>query len=384
MPPAQPSQDGSRDAERRAQVGQLCISAEERAQRRGLPRWLWPALGAAAAVAVAAVFLLRGGSKTALPAPMALEKPSAAPAAIAPPAPSRLADILAGGRVEAGRRAEISPGRAGAVGALRVAKGVRVPAGTVLAELDNEVEKAGVEVRRAALDAFQARLAELKEGSRAEDTDAARSEVAAADAVWREARDRAERDLKLSQQGAASEAQAVQSRSSEESARARLAQARARLALTEKGSRQTAIAAAQAELARARAELAQAEASLKATRLFAPADGSILEVRLNPGETFAPGMGPALLVFGDLDHLVVKVDLPESQIARVRVGDPATATVEALAPRTFRARVEEIALEADRQKGTVEVTAALLEQDPLIRPRMSARLAIAPSSKENP
>lgn len=379
MPPAQPSQNGSRDGERRTSVSELRISAEERSAPARPRRWLWPVLGAAAVLAAASLWR-QGSAPAPAPAPMAVDEPAAA--TLAPAARSKGADLLAGGRVEAGHRAELSPGRGGVVAALRVPLGARVPAGTMLAELDNGVEKAGVEVRRAALEASLARLAELREGFRAEDTEAARSEVAAAEAVWREARERAERDRKLAEKGAASAAQALESRSSEEAARARLAQARSRLALMEKGSRQTAIAAAQAEAARARAELAQAEATLKATRLFAPTDGSILDVRLNPGETFTPGMGPALLVFGDLDHLVVKVDLPESQVARVRLGDPATATVEALAPRTFRARVEEIALEADRQKGTVEITAALLEADPLIRPRMSARLAIVPSSRK--
>ncbi len=267
------------------------------------------------------------------------------------------------------------------VAAIRVERGVRVPAGTVLAELDNEIERAGVEVRRAAVEALNAHLSELREGARPEDVETARGEVAAADAVWREARARAERDHELSQKGALSASQLLESSTSEESARARLSQARSRLSLIEKGTRRTSLVAAQAEVARARAELAQAEAALRATRLLAPSDGSVLEVRLNPGETFAPGMGPALLVFGDLEHLVVKADLPEAQATLVKVGDRALATIEALAPRTFEAKVEELSLEADRQKGTVEVTAVLLEKDPRIRARMSARLAI--TTQEN-
>jgi HlyD family secretion protein len=390
----QPSQDESREEQRRASVSQLRIAPEERARAPWRPRGLLLAAAVALAAVAFGVWLSRDGKREAAPMAGARPSPTSSPTPAATPPPAQLSaasspgtppakhttsspPILAGGRVEAGHRAELSPGRGGVVAALRVPPGARVPAGTVLAELDNEVEKAGVDVRRAALDALSARLAELKEGSRAEEGEAARSEVAAADSVWRDARLRAERDQKLLEKGAASTVQALESQSAEETARARLAQSRARLALLEKGSRHTVLAAAHAEVARARAELAQAEAALRATRLLAPTDGSILEVRLNPGETFAPGMGPALLAFGDLEHLVVKVDLPEAQVAQVRVGDAAQATVEALAPASFKARVESIALEADRQKGTVEITAALLESDPRIRPRMSARLSIS-------
>lgn len=374
---------------RSTSVGRLRLSDEERTHPPP-PRWRLPALGALVAAASLAILVTAqkraSHGATDASAPSA---PTSAPAmgdvgagaasakgVSSPAVPPRGAPLLAGGRVEAGRRAELSCGRAGVVAAIRVQRGVRVPSGTLLAELDNEVEKAGVEVRRAAVEALTARLVELREGARAEDLEAARGEVAGADAVWREAVARVDRDVVLSQKGALTPSQLLESQTGEAAARARLSQARARLALLEKGTRHTALTAAQAEVARARAELVQAEAALRATRLYAPFDGSMLEVRLNPGETFAPGMGPALLVFGDLDRLLIKADLPEAQATRVKVGDLATATVEALAPRTFPARVSELALEADRQKGTVEVTAELLEADPRIRPRMSARLAI--------
>ena len=68
-------------------------------------------------------------------------------------------------------------------------------------------------------------------------------------------------------------------------------------------------------------------------------------------------------------------------MARVRVGAPAEVTVEAISGRTFKAEVAQVALEADRQKGTVEVTVRLLETDERIRPRMSARLSITPTEK---
>ncbi len=373
----------SDDAARTASVSQLRLSDQERDAPASPRRTVVAAVVGAIAAALIAFALTRGGGSDARlgtpPGPAPAADPGAAPAMNVAPAaaPARGAPILAGGRVEAGRRAELSPGRSGVVAAIKVARGVRVPAGTVLAELDNDAEEAGVEVRRAAVEALTARLNELRDGARPEDLESARGEVTAADAIWREARARAERDRVLSEKGALTSSQLLQSETAEESARARLAQARSRLQLLEKGARPTSLAAAQAEVARAKAELAQAEAALRATRLLAPSDGSILEVRLNPGETFAPGMGPALLVFGDLDHLIVKADIPETQATRLKVGDRAVAAVEALAPKTFPARIEEIALEADRQKGTVEVTAALLEKDARIRPRMSARLSIA-------
>ena len=99
---------------------------------------------------------------------------------------------------------------------------------------------------------------------------------------------------------------------------------------------------------------------------------------MHSGEATGTDLPPPL-VLADLAHLVAKVDVPEGKATQVRVGDSALITVEALSATTFHGRVTEVGLEADRQKGTVEVTVAFDDDDhdlSLVRPRMAARVAI--------
>jgi multidrug resistance efflux pump len=363
-----------------AQVSRLRLSQDERAERPAPRRWwlIAAALGVVLVVALG-VFAARSGAspESAAPASAAAVPAASAPTGVSAPAPAAASGaIVAGGRVEAATRLELSVAKAGVVGRVLVATGDRVKAGTVLVELQADEARADLALRRAALDSLTARFSELKEGARIEELQASAGEVAAAEATYQDARAKAERDRKLALSGSVTVSQRQESEAQESVTRARLEQAQARLSMLKRGARVTQLASSAAEVTRAKAELAKAEAQLAALGVVAPVDGVVLDVRLGPGE--AAAIGVPLVVLADLDHLIIVADVPEASAARVRVGAQAEGTVEAIAGRTFKAEVSAIALEADRQKGTVEVTVRLLETDPRIRPRMSARVAITP------
>ncbi len=305
-----------------------------------------------------------------------------APKAAAPSTPNPAlalpaGSVLAGGRVESSARRELAFGLAGVVAEVHVARGSIVHAGDVLVELQADAERADQAQMQAALESARARLEELREGARPEELEQARRDAEAATARAQDAREKLTQATTLLPSGASTRAQALEAQRTAEAEEAKAHSAQAKLALLEKGSRKTALASAEADVQRARAAFAQAQARLAQRRLVAPVDGTVVEVRVHTGE--ATGLDvTAPVVLADLSHLEVKVDVAEAKATQVRVGQRAEITVEALASSPFHGHVTEVGLEADRQKGTLEVTVAFDEGSELsqVRPRMAARVAI--------
>ncbi len=378
-------------------LSRLRIATEERAPSPGRRMGRVVAVVVGVALAAALGWVARGffvaspggvassssassaSSASSVPAAPAASAASRGVTSAASPAPGT---VLAGGRVESSGRRELAFAQAGVVGVVHVARGQAVKAGDVLIELDAAVERADAAEARAALAAARARLEELRDGARPEEREEAQRNVDAAVALAGDAADKAAQAAALAARGAVSRAAEQEAAHAAAAARARADSAKARLALLTRGARNTSLAAAQAEVARGEAALAQAAARLSAATLVAPADGTVVEVRVRPGEvTGAAAQTPPALVLTDLRHLVVKVDVPEAKATRVRPGDPARVTVEALAAAPFAGHVRDVSVEADWQKGTLEVTVAFddgADQETLarVRPRMAARVAI--------
>jgi len=285
--------------------------------------------------------------------------------------------VLAGGRVESSARRELAFGLPGVVAEVHVARGSQVHAGDVLVELQADAERADQAQLQAALESARARLAELREGARPEELDQARRDTEAAQARAQDAKEKLTQATALLPSGSTTRAQVLEAQRTAEAEEAKARSAQAKQALLEKGSRKTALDASEADVQRAKAALAQAQARLAQRRLVAPVDGTVLEVRVHTGE--ATGLDvTAPVVLADLAHLEVKVDVAEAKATLVHVGDAAEITVEALAEQPFHGRVTDVGLEADRQKGTLEVTVAFADGSELsrVRPRMAARVSI--------
>jgi HlyD family secretion protein len=116
------------------------------------------------------------------------------------------------------------------------------------------------------------------------------------------------------------------------------------------------------QLQQAQANLVAAQNQLEQTRLTAPISGIVAQVNVVPGEFATPGM--TLVIVSDLDHLQAKTtDLSERDISNVKIGDPATISVDALAEE-FSGTVTSISPIADTLGGDVvyEVTVTFNEQ----------------------
>ncbi len=112
-----------------------------------------------------------------------------------------------------------------------------------------------------------------------------------------------------------------------ESAKGAWQLAQAELALKEAKARPEDIALQQARVAQAEAALARAQARLEQMMIYSPTDGTITKVHYEEGEKVEVGM-PVISMIGE-SGLEIEVDVPETDITKVKVGNEAVITLDA-------------------------------------------------------
>ena len=257
-------------------------------------------------------------------------KPVPAAQPVAQPAPAPYATYVAGaGLVEAAtENIAIGTGIGGTVTDVYVKVGDTVKRGDPLFRVRDKTLRAELAGQQAALRTARAELAKLKAYVRKEDLAAARARLADAEAVLAEARDALELYEGVPDRRAIIEQELTRRRYSAKSAAAKVDQARADLDRLEAGPWQPDLEVAQAQVEAAEAMVAVGEAEVDRNTVKAPADGTILQVKIRPGEYAMAGvLQTPLMVLGDIDTLHVRVDVDENDAWRLRPGNPATAFV---------------------------------------------------------
>jgi RND family efflux transporter MFP subunit len=141
-----------------------------------------------------------------------------------------------------------------------------------------------------------------------------------------------------------------------------------------------AVSAQRAALQASEAALKEAEVSLEYTVIRAPFDAVVLTKNADIGDIVTPigaaaDAKSAVVTIADMDSLKVEVDVSESNIEQVKVGQPCEIQLDAFPDDRFRGVVHMIVPTADRSKASILVKAAFLDKDPRILPEMSAKVA---------
>jgi RND family efflux transporter MFP subunit len=112
-----------------------------------------------------------------------------------------------------------------------------------------------------------------------------------------------------------------------------------------------------------------------------PVNGVVLDKLVDPNElvtpqTFGTGRGPStsLIAVADLSDLQVEVDVSESDLSKVHLGQRCVVSPEAYPDQKFAATVAEIAPEANRAKGTLQVKVQIREPNQYLTPELSAKV----------
>ncbi len=124
----------------------------------------------------------------------------------------------------------------------------------------------------------------------------------------------------------------------------------------------------------------EAAVSLEYTVIRAPFDAVVLTKNADIGDIVTPigaaaDAKAAVVTIADMDSLQAEVDVSESNIEQVKVGQPCEIQLDALPNDRFRGVVHMIVPTADRTKASILVKTAFLDKDPRILPEMSAKVA---------
>jgi HlyD family secretion protein len=255
-----------------------------------------------------------------------------------------VARVKASGTINPRVKVEIQSKVIGEIVALPVKEGDIVRAGQVLLEIEKEQYLAARDQANAVL------------GQATVNLERARAELANEELNYK-------RMLDLNREGVASQ---------DALDRARLARDSAEIAVR-----------SQAETIRqARSAFQRALDDLQRTTIRSPMDGVVTALNVEKGETAVMGTmnfaGSVLMTVGDLSELLAEVEVAESEVVSLKVGQKATIRVDALADTPLAGTVTEIGSSGLKQVDVVKfrVKVVLEKPDPRVKPGMTAKVEI--------
>jgi multidrug resistance efflux pump len=312
-------------------------------------------LGAALCALAVAGLLLRGGGAAPAPAP-------ALPVAAGQPRVVAQAQL-----VPIDGYIEVRPMAQGKVLRVLVQPGDRVAAGQVLAEIERDLELAGVRERRADRAVADERLKIAQEGVRPEEQAALQAAAEAARHDAELARDRAQRQRDLQARGFVSEQAVVEAERSLEAAQARAREAALRAEAGVHGGRPAEVQAARQQVDAADAALQQEQVVLSRTRILAPAAGVVMARNVNPGDIIGPNItAPTLFRIVDPQRVEVRFEVEELLAAQVAAGQAVRFVLPGARTLVGHGRVTRIAPQVEKR--SIGADDARIRADSMIRP----------------
>jgi RND family efflux transporter MFP subunit len=141
-----------------------------------------------------------------------------------------------------------------------------------------------------------------------------------------------------------------------------------------------ALASAGASIKAAEAALKGADVSLEYTRIRAPFDAVVLTKNADIGDIVTPlgaaaNAKSAVVTIADMSSLQVEADVSESNIEKLKPGQPCEIQLDAVPDERFPGAIHMIVPTADRSKATVMVKIRFSAIDRRILPEMSAKVA---------
>lgn len=278
--------------------------------------------------------------------------------------------VSASGKVQPKRSVNISADTSGRVTELAVNEGDRVKQGQFLLQIDPRNLRTRVESGQASLDAARSTAEQLRLGlesakvalKQAEDNYRRQVELSKGGLTTREQLERAENELKMRQSELRTQQQQVETQ--------------------------------KLRMEQERATLDSARYDLNKVRIESPIDGIVTRRNIEAGETAIIGTmnnpGTVLLTIADMSVIETEVDVDETDIPSVQLGQAAKVTIDALPGKTFTARVTEIGnspVQVTGQTATqatnFKVVLTIDGEIPEVRPGFTCTAEITTAVREN-
>lgn len=283
--------------------------------------------------------------------------------------------VSASGKIQPKTQVNISANTTGKVTRLAVDEGQRVRTGQFLLEIDpkalsGQLERgeASVAAARSSLEQSQTALAQARAT-----LDLAQQTLKRQQDLWKdglttkEALEKAQNDVTLGQASLTAREQEIEMR--------------------------------QQQIRQEQASLATTRYSLNQVILNSPIDGLVTRRNIEQGETAVMGTmnnaGTVLLTIADMSVLDAEVEVDETDIPMVSLGQQAKVTIDAIPDRTFKGHVTEIgnsptqststtqSTSGQRQATTFTVKVTLDEQVPDVRPGFTCTAEITTATRQH-
>lgn len=145
--------------------------------------------------------------------------------------------------------------------------------------------------------------------------------------------------------------------------------------------------AAQAQVAQAQAAVDQNRLALEHTIITSPIDGIVIARNVDVGQTVVSSMQAQTLfeIAGDLSKMQLIATIDESDIGRMREGDPVQFTVDAYPGDTFTGTVRQVRMNPDIDQNVVsyDTVVSVPNPDLRLRPGMTANVAVRVASRHD-
>lgn len=221
----------------------------------------------------------------------------------------------------------VSPEIPGRVAEVAVVENQRVEAGQVLVRLDREESEIRVARAEANLAAARNRMVSAEASAASAEAEGKAANVER----WRTGRE-LERAASLASRGAASDQQLDAARAAHDAAEATV-KALALRAEAERG-----VLGSEAPVRQAEAELREARLSLARTELRAPFAAIVGRKNVEPGDIVKTG--ESLIALTKIEPRWIEANFKETQLERMRAGQPATVEIDAVDGVVFHGRVD--------------------------------------------
>jgi len=238
--------------------------------------------------------------------------------------------VSASGKVQPEVEVKLAADVSGEVVELYVKEGDLVTKGTLLAKINPEIYVSALDRVAASVSSSKANL------------ESAKARLTQSESQFRNSELTYNRNKKLFDEGVISSSDFESVRSAYEVAKGDVEAARQSVSASSFGVQS------------AEASLKESKENLNKTSIFAPVDGTISKLSVEKGERVVGTemmAGTEVIRLANLNEMEVNVDVSESDIIRVNVGDTAIVDIDAYLNRTFTGVVTEIANSANSESG---------------------------------
>jgi HlyD family secretion protein len=280
--------------------------------------------------------------------------------------------VSASGKIQPHDSVNISADTVGRVTQLAVDEGYRIKKGQFLMQIDPELLSRAAQQQEASLAAARSTIDQLRVASesataglkQAQDTYNRQQQLWKGGLTTKEQLDAAEQTLKMRQADANSAAKQIETQ--------------------------------QLRMKQEEAALASAKYNLSKVRIESPIDGIVTKRNIQEGETVVVGTmnnaGTVLLTIADMSNIEAQVEVDETDIPNVTLGQPAKITIDAMPGKTFAGKVVEIgnspiAASAGTTSSTSQATNFLVkvkvtDQIPDVRPGFTCTAEITTATRK--